>query len=165
MSRRFYHQLRGNESTRTPSNVLVFDTETTPFPHPVLKDAQLHRLRLWCATAWRDRAGRTTGQQWFQGHTAADFWRLVYQRAKGGKPLYVFAHNLGFDATVALIWRELELGNLTWKEPEKWRGKPPAKKGEQPPHGLCVLTDPPTIIETWVKGTRQRVIWLDTMNW
>ena len=165
MSRRFFHQLRGNESTRTPSNVLVFDTETLPSPHPVIPEAQLHRLRLWCATCWRDRTGRVTGQQWHQGTTAAEFWRLVYRRAAGGKPLYVFAHNLGFDATVSLIWRELELGNLTWQEPANWRGKPKAKRGEQPPHGLCVLTDPPTIIETWVKGTRQRVIWLDTMNW
>lgn len=157
--------LQGNESTRFPNSCLVFDTETYPIADPHNSKRNLHRLRLWSAIAWRFEKGNVTRRKVTYGVESATFWQFVLERTNPYKPLYCFAHNVGFDLTTLRFWRELDARRLSVVQPAGWRGNDDSLREQTSRLGMLCLNDPPTIIECWVSGTRRRIVFLDSMNY
>lgn len=157
--------LQRNESTRFPSSVLVFDTETHPEQVRGHAGKHFHRLRLWCAKHWRFEKGKRTRCQSVSWHDTGAFWDYVYKHTSPYKPLYCFAHNIGFDLTTLRFWRELDAGNITLRQPKHWRGSKAPVGDDKERDGILCLTDPPTIIEAWIPNSRNRIIFLDTLNY
>jgi len=93
------HYLRQNESERTPTDVVIFDTETTWTTHD---RSEVHRLRLWVASHDRrnDARAKPTGTVWANGHDAGSLVDVLEAHARSGKTLWAFAHNLSFDLAV-----------------------------------------------------------------
>lgn len=157
--------LARNESTRFPSNIVVFDSETNPNDFRGEESRKIHRLMLWCATGFRLVNGKQTRITSASGTTCEEFWEFVRSRIDARRPLYMFAHNLGFDLTVLRFWRELEEQRLTITQPSNWRGKDAKGGDKKDRNGILVITDPPTIVECWDTKSRARVVLLDTMNY
>lgn len=157
--------IKRNESTRFPSSVMVVDTETYPTDHPTVKRGQLHKLRLWCASHFRFEKSKVTRQSDDSGQDIESFWRFVQSKLNRYKPLYIFAHNLGFDLTVLRFWRELDENRLSLVQPAAWRGSEDEKRPKRDRFGILCLNDPPTIIECWKHGGRERIVFLDTLNY
>lgn len=93
------HYLRPNHAERTPTDVVVFDTETSWVDTDT---AQVHRLRCWVASHDRrhDTRKKAPGTTWANGDTAEALCDLLETHARSGVSLWVFAHNLSFDLAV-----------------------------------------------------------------
>lgn len=159
------HYIRQNESIRFPASCLTVDTETIPYEVPNQPGRKLHRLRLWCAKHWIFEKGQVTRAKWKCGYRTESFWEFLLSCTSPYKPLHVFAHNLGFDLTILRFWRELEARRLTRRKPGGWRGLEDAPGDEDERCGILCLNDPPTIVEVWKAGTRNRIVFLDTLNY
>lgn len=93
------HYLRPNHAERTPTDVLVFDTETDWVDTDA---AQVHRLKLWvaCHDRRNDTRKRPSGTTWANGSTVDGLADVIEQHARSGVTLWAFAHNLSFDLAV-----------------------------------------------------------------
>ncbi|HVT14582.1 MAG TPA: hypothetical protein VHQ90_00175 [Thermoanaerobaculia bacterium] len=106
------HNLGHNRSEHSPPRVMFWDTETRP---DQVDGGETHRLRLWCAdlverdgpTRKRPRATR------WEGHTVAELCDAVEDASRGGRSLWMFAHNLGFDLAVTGL--PVALGERGWE--------------------------------------------------
>jgi hypothetical protein len=158
-------KMRANKSTSGPTNLVFFDCETLPEGGTNPTGYGLHKLRFGCATSVRLESGIVTRRKEFTFHTCDEFWNWLETLHRSKSTLYVFAHNMGFDATIVQLWQRIELEKLSIKmskEPVGWKQRNPDKKYE--PFSLCVLDDPPTIIELEDKQKRT-YRFLDTLNY
>lgn len=92
------HYLRPNEREYTPRSVIFLDTETRIVeqgPREVLG------LRLWCARYLdrRDVKRSPRRESWGDGDTAPAFGHWLDEVTTNRSGVWMFAHNLGFDAT------------------------------------------------------------------
>lgn len=87
-----------------PSNVVVFDTETYHGPDVREGDRELQTLRVGCALAYRLDKGRRTREQRCTFRVPSDFWRFVRSRLDKKRPLWIVAHNVGYDMGVVGGW-------------------------------------------------------------
>jgi len=136
------HYLRANHSTETLHDLIVVDTETTPF---IDRDGA-ERQKLWFGWACfvrRLRAGDWSRPAWCRFDRTKDFWNWCEARLHGRTRLYLIAHNWSFDALVTRMFDEL---------PERgWKME-----------GAC-LDGPPVIIR-WRRKDKTILV-LDSLNW
>lgn len=154
--------VKGNAGTEGPTNLLFFDTESKrPRDLPDGSGFTLS-LRLWCATHVRREGETWTRQRDYDGTRGADLWDLVEALADWHRPLWVFAHNLGFDLTQAGFWRELERRRFT-AGPVARGPSPKTGKPRRPWLGRLVLEGRPTFL---VVRCRNGVVrFVDTGNY
>jgi len=95
---RFEHTIKANDQERIPHQFVAFDTETRPE-----RDGKTltHRWRLGCAVGWRNDTKRSNAPEWIDAESPAQLWEWITARANTAGRLWVFAHNLGFDAAVS----------------------------------------------------------------
>ena len=100
------HYLRPNHAENTPTDVLVFDTETSWDTDDL---GEQHHLRLWvaCHDRRNDQRVHKPGTTWANGTTVGELVDLIEHHARSGTALWVFAHNLSFDLAVAPLPTEL----------------------------------------------------------
>lgn len=131
------------ESTTVPSNLLFVDTETKGTIDPEKHSSSKHTLLLGVAKAFRLEKSKRTRCDTAVFTKTGEFWSFVRTRLDRSRPLYVFAHNAGFDLTILDFWR-------FWEDKD-------AKIN------FAVLEDPPTVISiTWKQC---KLIFLDTLNY
>lgn len=154
--------LNRNEGSEVPSNFLFFDTEShEPQYHPDGTTKELS-VRLWVAIACRVEGGKVSRRVVQRGHSPAEFWKFLYSRTDPGRPLWVIAHNLGFDWTMVDFWAELwarrfDLG--------PWGKRKSIKEGEKDkrPRGILCAESSPTFAV--VKHEGRKIKFTDTHNY
>lgn len=106
-------RLGRNKGTEAPSNFLFFDTESHYRGEQPTSGTTVHSLKLWTAIACRIERGKITREVTAHGTTAEEFWEFHESRQDASRPLWSFAHNLGFDLTLTHFWERLENGRFT----------------------------------------------------
>lgn len=162
---RDWHYLTRLKSTEIPSNLLFVDTETYPIKDAEKVNREWHHLRLWCAYACRLEQGETSRDMVKYGKKAEDFWQFVESRLDRKRPLWLFAHNLGFDMTILDLWRQVIAGGFEFCQRHKSNAKGDGKTGKAKWTGIAVMNDPPTIMRFRLKGTTKTIVAVDTYNY
>lgn len=135
------HILKANHSLASPQDCIWFDTETTA----QTVECGVERQILWfgyAAQRRRIRDGEWSAPDWLRFESAAYFWDWVESKLHGKCRLYIFAHNVSFDAPVVDMFGIL---------PD--RGWELIK---------AVIDSPPTLL-TWRRGD-QTIQVVDTLN-
>lgn len=130
-------------SNKMPASLLFFDTETITEPTPELPDTERQVLNFGYAFACRYEDGQRTRAQWCRFTTSKEFFKLIISRTDKERPLYVFAHNLGFDLTIVDFWN--------WSEQKDFQVE------------YFVISDPPTFIIGRYK--QRKIVFIDTLNY
>jgi len=157
--------LRPNKSNASPTNLAWFDCETLPDNGGQPTDYGLHKLHFGCATTCRLEAGEVTRRKELHFTTQAQFWFWLKTLTRKKSCLWVFAHNLGFDATIIGLWERIESGELKFIFPTPRRnrkGEVISKTKELTP--LLILDDPPTVIQV-EDGDGNQYKFIDTLNY
>lgn len=158
--KRFYMGI--NHGTEAPSNLLFFDTESHYKGQKPSHGVTVHELKLWTAIACRLVNGELTRVEKSHGFDARSFWEFHESRQDKKRPLWAFAHNLGFDLTLTRFWECLEHGIFTVgpieRPPSKKTGKP-----RKPWTGRLCLEGRPTFAV--LNGRRGRCRFVDTANY
>lgn len=135
------HYLKANKGIELPSELIFFDTET--WSDPISEDTVQARLKFGWACYIRRRAGtHYTPPRWFRFETSEQLWDWVEEVGRDKTKLYMFAHNLAFDASVTVAVRTLQLRGWTMTG--------------------AILDDPPTVLK-YRKDARSIVL-MDTLN-
>jgi len=95
MLERYY--LPENKSEASPGNIMFFDTESHFQQEIAYETGQYHRLRLGCAIAGRLERGVWTREKRCEFRSAEQFWEFVAECSHPRIPLWLFAHNIGYD--------------------------------------------------------------------
>jgi hypothetical protein len=136
------HWLRDNKTTSSPHLAAWFDTETDQVS--IGPDEVGHTLRFGWLAMQRTRAEHDWLEpDWHRFTSPESFWDLIEARVRERTRLFLFAHNLGFDAATVKTFSELP--RRGWKL------------------SRVVIEGPPTILR-WTKPGRS-ILMLDTLNW
>lgn len=135
--------IKVNHSTRTPTNIIVVDTETRPVPSRSNDKTKVHSLFMGCLSHMRYDSGVMRSRTDHMFRTKEQFWRFVDQFHSEKHPVVLYAHNTGFDATILGFWELVRSGEISLK--------------------FAVTESPPTILVGTYRGAVLR--WYDTMNW
>src|SRR5690349_9566610 len=135
--------IKPNHSTRTPTNILVVDTETRAGLSTSPNEKGQHELFLGCAVHIRIEKGVVRNKTWHMFRTRKQFWELVAKCQSEKHPLTIYSHNAGFDATICGYWEMVRSDHIKIK--------------------YAVTESPPTILVGWYNGMLLR--WYDSMNW
>lgn len=123
-----------------PRNVIALDTETSYDPDEI---DQCHTLRIACAThiTWRSNAPneRHHNQASMVTRSASIMWSWIAERTDPKRPLYVFAHNLGFDMRILAMQQNVE--QRGWKITTFVDSAPPTYVTIDTGHGHVHLVD------------------------
>lgn len=136
------HYMKGNKTTRTPGLFLFVDTETRKTSLSETAGGELHTLRLGHAVKLEYRRGKFSNRAACEFRTPLEFWEWLTQWLNPHRPVWVWAHNMGFDLGV--------LRFPTFAEQFRWKLKNP------------VIEGPPTIVP--VITELGRFVLLDTLN-
>src|ERR1700675_3801610 len=107
-SRRVAHIMRQTTKASYPTNFLFFDTETKGEKRKDDKTTEYHTLWFGCVYAFRREGDKRTREVQSVFTTINEFWCFLIKRLDAKRPLYVFAHNLGFDLTIVDFWNQSE---------------------------------------------------------
>lgn len=140
---RIPHVLKPHKGNKTPASLLFFDTETHEDKACKEKNVSRQRLNFGYAYATRLDKGKRTREQWCRFNDSQTFFDFVISRTDQERPLYCFAHNLGFDLTIVDFWH--------WVEREDFNVE------------YFVLDDPPSFIIGTYNG--RKIVWIDTLNY
>ena len=158
---RFIKPTMGNA---TPGLIVVLDTESLP-EYIGENGVGIHKLRLGVAIAWRVEKGQVTRRRVFRFSTADEFWNWLFPRLKVRQPTWLFAHNLGFDLTIAGFWERIESGEYGFSRDGVGLERRTDVKGTgRDWYGFLCAEDPPTIVNVMHK-TGGRLVMLDTLNY
>jgi DNA polymerase type B, organellar and viral len=141
--KRVPHIIRVAKTTPLPTNLLFFDTETKT---QRLKDrwkTERQTLDFGCIIAFRFEGNKQSRRISQIFNCIDSFWSIVNTRLQPKKPLFCFAHNLGFDATIIGLWEEGEERGLQIDQ--------------------CVDDDPPTFVIGKMRGCK--IVFIDTLNY
>lgn len=137
------HILKPHKGNRTPVNFLFFDTETIADSNCKVAKTSRQILSFGFAYAFRMENGERTREQWCRFETSKAFFEFMESRLSEDRPLYCFAHNLGFDLTIVDFWNYCSNPDYTID--------------------YFVLDDPPSFIIG--KHKERKFILLDTLNY
>lgn len=158
-------RIKLNHRTAVPSNHAAFDCETIPKRLCPESKRDVQVLRLGCAMGWRYEEGEASREDTCEFTRSEDFWAWVTTRLSKTHPLWLWAHNAGFDTMAVHFWTMIESGEFRlWDWPDQVASPAPKPNDGRKWVGLCVTEDPPTIICARHKsGAIIRIV--DTLNW
>ncbi len=140
--KRHPHIMKSKKDLHHPSNFFFFDTETKDKSKGKVKDIQTHQLWFgWC-WAFRYEDGKITRAMKSSFETYDEFYDLMASRLDKSRPLYVVAHNLGFDLTIVDFWEQADNREMECL--------------------YAVLEDPPLFLSYRWQGCK--LIFIDTFN-
>lgn len=89
---------------QAPANIIVFDTETVHGKAAEVEGGELQTLRIGVALAYRLEAGKRTRVAELVFRTPGEFWKFVRSRLDKKRPVWLVAHNIGYDLGVVGGW-------------------------------------------------------------
>lgn len=128
---------------RLPVHAVFLDTESYQRDAEGGSWPMWHEWRLGVATYVRYRNGIETSRETQVFNRSEQLWDWIGARTNRRNPLWVFAHNLGFDLTVSGFWPRLTGGG--WKLLH------------------CVMNDPPTSLTVDTGSGAIRLV--DSLNY
>ncbi len=159
-----FRYLRNNKATSQPSNLVFVDTETLGKPEPDRLWSEQHSLRLGVAISLRYESDTVTRRKVHHFKTTDEFWSIVRGRLRKRTPLWIIAHNVGFDMTILGFWQLLADGKYKiGSEPtgkEDKNGKPILRN-----LGFLCVDDPPTIVTASHHQGLGKITIVDSMNY
>lgn len=136
------HALRAEKTLAIPRHVIFFDTETDQKVLP--SGDTIHTLKLgWACYLRKQDNDRLEKLDWLFFTTTAEFWAFVEDKCIRKNRLWVIAHNLNFDFTVAKGLYHLRLIGFKVK--------------------FFYCSNVTTLIK--VTGPKKSIIFVDTLNW
>ena len=141
---RIPHWLTDVKKGELPSRLVFFDCETKPVD--VEGEENTIEQKFWFAHAAyirRKRENVWTKPEYRIFESSTDMWDWMLSKSHKKTKLYIFAHNVGFDASVSYGFKYLTDNGFKPRMP--------------------ILDDPPTII-TYKRGL-QTVVIIDTLNY
>lgn len=163
--RNAFDSIPGNASEAVPTLHVFLDTETLPETDPARRGVKRHHLRLGVACMARREGPRWTREKWTAFFTAEEFWEWFHGLMRKDRPVWLWAHNWGFDLPVIKWAGELERGRFRISEFRPPRVTKTGKEVERKPwRGTIVLRDPPTILQT-KHDSGCSVTIIDLLNW
>jgi hypothetical protein len=159
------YALPHNKSEATPGTIIFFDTETHYDKRTAYATGQYHRLRLGYAIAGRLERGRWTREKRLRFTTATEFWTLVNACSDPRRPIWLFAHNIGFDLTTVqfperMASDEFRLFDGTEGDSKTNRLGNKVKQDK----GFVCLDNPPIILSLMHRD-KWKLICIDTFNY
>lgn len=160
-----HYYLPRNKSCAGPGNVIFYDTEAYYDPTIQYDGPTEQRLRLGVAIGGRIEGDRWTREKRCRFKTSAEWWEFVSARSHPKIPVYVFAHNIGYDLIISQFPELLETGEFTVSDPTKQEKKTDyLGQHFNKTNGFICLDNPPVIISATHKEG-WRVIFVDTFNY
>lgn len=158
------HPITGTKGHYVPSLCVFLDTETVSVQSQ--KSGIVHETFKLAVAIKVQRERGQWGRRELCRFTRGDrLWHWLHGLESFRRPVWVFAHNLGFDLTVSGFWDHVNAG--VWGTRDLWpiRGdrSEPVGKPKKPWRGSLVLTDPPTIVVMRSKKGSLRLV--DTFNY
>lgn len=145
-------------ATPYPSRYVVLDTETARRLTGDGERTEVQRFRLGVARVYADGAGVGGAYRTEYLRDPAEFHQVVASLPFENEPIYIFAHNMAFDARI-VEWARA-LGNKHYL----LRPPPGVKKAGVYNKPYFVTGSPPFIVRTW-RPDGQKIWWLDSYNW
>jgi len=156
--------LRSNEGSSRPDRLVFVDCETRPDPERSTPRREVHRLWFgWAEFAQRSPEGRWK-RETFRFDGAEEFWEWIHAKQTRDNVLWVFAHNLAFDASVLRLWERIKAGEWEIGIRGEPTGTTKAGSPRKRPYGFLVLGDPPTIFKMR-RGGRHPAVLVDSRNY
>ena len=141
-----------------PNRYLVFDTESNINRVAGKNGFSDLTLRLAVGYFHDGSVPRAYQSWWSRYNTSKQFHDAVLDLPRTNDPIYVFAHNMGFDARMVEWFRYVSLGAYTLMPPPGVKG---AGRYKSP---LFVAESPPFIVRLWRKDGQQLML-IDTYQW
>jgi hypothetical protein len=141
-----------------PKRFVIFDTETNEnVIRTSPREVQL-TLRLGCAIV-QDSAA-IQGKRGFTSHfnTSGEFHAIIQDMPLSRDTIYIFAHNIGFDARIVEFFRFVALGHYSLLPPMSVAGYGRYKVP------LYIAESPPFIVRLWRRDGQQLML-LDSFQW
>lgn len=98
------HYWRAAKSDRLPSSMIFIDTETLPINVEGRANIEVHKLRLGVARYVRMESGEVRSSTYFNFTRTDQIQAFINNRLSHSRPLWIIAHNLGFDLTIIDGW-------------------------------------------------------------
>lgn len=157
--------IKHNKSTRTPNNLCFIDTETYPVSIPGNDRRKLHRLRLGVARNLRVESGKPGRPKEVTFYRSDYFWDWLFGRSDVRRPLWVFAHNVGFDLTVLGLWEQIEKGRIELYGEESESQAGDGRNLGTRFKGLFIDADLPTVIKCRWAADKSVLWFVDSGNY
>lgn len=153
-----------NISEASPTQFVFVDTETTPHAISGTADSEMLTFRLGHAISCRLERGRKRNRKEWPFTSTGEFWRFLEGQMSVHRPVWLFAHNAGFDMRVLGLPAQIRAGNYTLISkrvlPSKSPGVAPRISTRR---GLCVIENSPFILELWNRAGHKLLI-VDLIN-
>jgi len=103
----FRHKLKANHRSHEPRQIVYFDTEATIETDS--RGVQHHSLDFGVACFERRPYSKRRGRcWWWMFDQPGGFWDEVIRRSETDRPLYLIAHNVGYDLRILDMWGQLQ---------------------------------------------------------
>lgn len=154
-----------NKSCATPGTIIFFDTEAHYDKATAYETGQYQRLRLGCAIVGRFEGGKFTRQKTFDFNTQDEFWGIVTKCADKRRPIWLFAHNIGYDLALVGLPELMRDGVFKIYKPGIDKGTTD-KLGQRytKTSGFLCLENPPVILSL-IHNDDWKLICVDTFNY
>lgn len=164
---RFPHLLRRVLRASFPTTVIVVACDAIEDLERSTRTEKHYTLTRWASSGMRGEKGSYGHSVSRQGTDAAGFWVQVSAQLARGGTVYCMWERIGVDGTLLGLWERLESGALLLCAADR-RGTP-LRPGRQrgAAEALCVIEDPPVIIDIRVPGKpgRMRILSMDNYGW
>jgi hypothetical protein len=141
-----------------PKRYVVFDTETKTETREHLVKTQIltFRLGVSCTVDYWTYANNLP--HYTNLHTPLEFHEHLRKLTRYKEPIWVFAHNAGFDIRIIEMFSYLTNGWYDFWNPSI----PEERRYKQEP--TLIMENPPLIIRTY-RPDGQQILWIDTFQW
>lgn len=156
------HAIKPNHGTEIPASHFFFDTETVSCSRKGKFVTHELSFRLGCWQSVRLESGERTREKQATFTETNCLWDAIDAASDPVRPLWVWAHNLGFDLTIARFWEELDSGRYHVGLVKPIKGDP-RFRSKRPFSGFMCLQGRPTFLE--VLGPRGRITFCDLGNY
>jgi len=159
------YAIPNNKSNASPGTVVFFDTEAFYDPTTAYETGQFQRLRLGCAIVGRLEGGRFTREKSYNFRTQDEFWRIITKHADSRRPIWLFAHNIGYDLTLVGLPERLESGEFKIFDEATDTGTVDRLGQQYTKTKGFICTENPPVILSVIHRDKWKLICVDTFNY
>lgn len=158
------HAITSTSGGTVPSLVVFIDTESLS-GKGACQGETIESWRLGVGVTLRRESGVWSRRELRRFTSSRDLWDWVHSLESRRRPVWLFAHNLGFDLTISDFWSVMDSGRYSTRDiwPRMDLGDFTSGKARREWRGTVVLSDPPTMLVLRSKKGSLRLV--DTCNY